>query len=351
MAAQLRCLLVLGTSNLLAPLDAMAPTPLLPHLLTESMGLSVIHVGSMLSTMALGKLLSELLMMLLAARVSPRKLLLLMGVLRCAAGLMFVAAFHVDAAYMVPLLYASRALHGLSLGTLTLSSLWVACRLPECEYARRYKALQAATVLGMLTGPAFGCILASFLPSGLDRCERRASPFATASRSPTPERMVATAAVPVHSACACIATTAPHAHRPSPRARAPLHRWCALRAPADSVTGYFTAAGSAALVALARALFSDEEPLASPPRRSEGATGSVSRHGVRRAQSSALQSSALLQTLAHSCTLVHSLAQSGAIGRNRIAPCAHAYAFRGAQRPLPRATLQCAHMEPISPSD
>ena len=162
-----KCLMVLGIGNMLTPLDTQAPTPLLPLLITEELSLPVAVVGQVFSAMTLAAMISFVMIMPLSKCLSPRTLLLGDFALRLVSGCFYTAALWGDAPHslVLPLLYVSRFLYGVTLNSFALPSIWIACRMPVDERPARITAMQAALTLGIILGPTWGSTMASLMPT------------------------------------------------------------------------------------------------------------------------------------------------------------------------------------------
>ena len=160
-----KCLMVLGISNLLTPLDTQAPTPLLPLMLTEDMGYAVEVVGDVFATLTFSSMLSFMLIIVLTKHLSPRALLLGDYVLRLISGIAYFIALREKSSLTMPFLYISRCLYGLSLNTFALPAIWIATRMPVEERPKRITAMQAALTMGIVLGPSWGSAMAAFMPT------------------------------------------------------------------------------------------------------------------------------------------------------------------------------------------
>ena len=162
-----RCVAVLALHQAVTPLCATSFVPTLPLLLTHTLHEPVEAVGRLYALFGVACLVGMLAAASLLRRVSPRSALLLIMVCRIAAGAMHAAACAEATAATLPLLYLSRALHGLSQCTMVLVPVWVGARAPPEERPRLIGLLSVAQTPGMVVGPSLGSLLAATLSSPL----------------------------------------------------------------------------------------------------------------------------------------------------------------------------------------
>lgn len=167
--------MVLGVSNFLTPLDTQAPTPLIPLLITEGMGLHIDIVGRVFATLTVSSMCSFIMIMPLSKCLTPRAILLSMFTVRLVSGIAYFFALRENGDLTLPLIYVSRAIYGLSLNTFALPAIWIACRMPADERPKKVTQMQGALMLGIVLGPSWGATLAAFMPTdwaGYASCAR-----------------------------------------------------------------------------------------------------------------------------------------------------------------------------------
>lgn len=162
-----RCVAVLALHQAVTPLCATSFVPTLPLLLTHTLHEPVEAVGRLYALFGVACLVGMLAAASLLRRVSPRSALLLIMVCRIAAGAMHAAACAEATSATLPLLYLSRAFHGLSQCTMVLVPVWVGARAPPEERPRLIGLLSVAQTPGMVVGPSLGSLLAATLSSPL----------------------------------------------------------------------------------------------------------------------------------------------------------------------------------------
>lgn len=160
-----RCLLVLAVSNFLTPLDTQAFTPLLPLLLTEAMRQQILVVGHAFAILTGAAVVSFVAIIPLSKIVSPRSLLLLMYAIRTVSGVVYCTGLWGDSRMRLALLFASRAIYGLSLMTFALPAIWISVRLPVEDRPSRITAMMAVLQIGVVLGPAWGTMMAGLAPT------------------------------------------------------------------------------------------------------------------------------------------------------------------------------------------
>ena len=162
-----RCLAVLALHQALTPLCATSFVPTLPLLLTHTLHQPVEAVGRLYAVFSAACLISMLAVAPLLRHVSPRSALLLAMVSRGVSGAIHAAACAKATAASLPLLFISRAFHGLSQSTLVIVPVWVGARVPPQERPRLIALLGVAQTPGMILGPSLGSLLAAALASPL----------------------------------------------------------------------------------------------------------------------------------------------------------------------------------------
>ena len=104
--------------------------------------------------------------------MSPRALLLLMIGLRALSGLLHgmacIEAPGGGTLYpSLPLLYIRSAMHGFTLGSMSVIATWIGARLPVVERPTAQVKNETFLFMGIVLGPAWGSALAILMPTDL----------------------------------------------------------------------------------------------------------------------------------------------------------------------------------------
>lgn len=147
-----RCLTVLAVCNFVTPLDTQAPTPLIPLLVTDELGLSVTTVGKIFTVLTCSAMVSFLMILQLAKVFSPRRMLLADFAVRMVSGVAYCLALRERSAWTIPMLYLSRFLYGITLNSFAMPGIWIGARTVPSERPTRVAGMMAMLSLGIILG-------------------------------------------------------------------------------------------------------------------------------------------------------------------------------------------------------
>ena len=151
----------------LTPLATQSYMPTMPLLVTVQLGEPMWQLGLVYSTKMVCSVVGNLICIPLLRVTSPRKLLICFFWARAISGVLHGIACISITSWTMPLLYVRSALHGLSLGSLPISTTWIAVRMPASERPKASTVLMTCLGAGMILGPTWGSALATICPTQL----------------------------------------------------------------------------------------------------------------------------------------------------------------------------------------
>lgn len=152
--------------QIMTPLSTQAYVPLLPIMVTLELRLSATIVGQLLSCMTFGVVLSNAALTTLLRRYSPRSVLLSAYALRAAAGCFWSLALILHGRIpLLPCLFLSRFMYGISLLSFSVTNPWIGIRLPVSDRPSALALASGFIVGGINLGPLVGNLISGISPT------------------------------------------------------------------------------------------------------------------------------------------------------------------------------------------